>query len=237
MSQTSGAGAGRGAPLRVASYNTRDFLDDRGAAVRVIRRIDPDVLCLQEVPRHPFSGRRVARFAAECDLSWPGGHRGSGGTTILVRPGTEVDQSWHRRLSVAVLKRTRGYALARIAVGDGPGVVVASVHLSLQAGERRAHTAQIMREVSAVAGPAGHVILAGDLNELQTGSAWQLIDSRLRLISPTAATFPAKRPRSLLDVIFGSPGITVLPHPEIALDDADVRAASDHRPVWVDVLL
>lgn len=237
MSGTPGTEARRGTRVRIASYNTRDFLDDREAAARVIRRIDPDVLCLQEVPRHPFSGRRVRRFAAECDLSWPGGHRGSGGTTILVRPGTEVSQAWHRRLSVAILRRTRGYAAARIAVGEGPGVVVASVHLSLDAGERRAHTAQIIRELAAMAGSACPVILAGDLNELQSGSAWQLIDSRLRLISPTAPTFPARRPRSLLDVIFGSPAVTVLPHPDITLDDADVCAASDHRPVWVDVLL
>ena len=41
--------------LRVASYNVRDLKDDVDAAARVVRAIDPDVLCLQEVPRHPFS--------------------------------------------------------------------------------------------------------------------------------------------------------------------------------------
>ena len=40
--------------VRVASYNTRDFLDDHHLAARVVRAVDPDVLCLQEVPRRLF---------------------------------------------------------------------------------------------------------------------------------------------------------------------------------------
>ena len=69
--------------VRVASYNTRDFLDDHHLAARVVRAVDPDVLCLQEVPRRLFAGWRVRRFAAACGLDWAGGHRGSGGTTVL----------------------------------------------------------------------------------------------------------------------------------------------------------
>ena len=49
----------------MASYNVRDLKDDVAAAAGVVRAIAPDVLCLQEVPRHPFSGHRVAEFAAE----------------------------------------------------------------------------------------------------------------------------------------------------------------------------
>ena len=54
--------------VRVASYNTRDFLDDHHLAARVVRAVDPDVLCLQEVPRRLFAGGRVRRFAAACGL-------------------------------------------------------------------------------------------------------------------------------------------------------------------------
>ena len=39
----------------------------------------------------------------------------------------------------------------------------------------------------------------------------------------------------MLDVIFGSPDLVVLPHRDVALDEADLVAASDHRPTWVDV--
>lgn len=228
--------------LRVATYNTRDFLDDRRAAARVVRRIDPDVLCLQEVPRRLFGSRRVAAFAQECGLRPAGPHRGSGGTTILLGERVQLDAAWHRRLSVAVLTRTRGYAVARVRLPGRPPVVVASVHLSLHAGERHAHTVQIVRaladlaaESSGSAGPLQRTVLAGDLNELDTGNAWRLIGSRMRLVSPTEPTYPARRPRTLLDVVFASTDLEVLPHPRIDLDEDDVLAASDHRPVWVDL--
>jgi endonuclease/exonuclease/phosphatase family metal-dependent hydrolase len=223
--------------VRVASYNTRDFLDDRRAAARVVRRIGPDILCLQEVPRHPLSGVRVRRFAAECEMAWSGAHRGSGGTTILTGPRVRVAEAWHRRLSVALLTRTRGYALARLDVDGGPPLVVASVHLSLSAGERRAHTVQILRGVRDAADGPGRTIVAGDLNERDSGSAWRLVDSRLRLVSPRTPTYPAGRPRAVLDVVFASADLTALPHSDVDLGEDDVVAASDHRPVWADLLV
>lgn len=222
--------------LRIATYNTRDFLDERGAAARVVRRIDPDVLCLQEVPRRLLAGRRVRAFAAECGLRWPGSHRGSGGTTIFLSDRVGLEAAWHRRLSVAVLMRTRGYAVARLRPPGRPPLVVASVHLSLVAGERHAHTRKILDALVADE-QGGRTILAGDLNELDTGSAWRLIGSRMRLVSPRAPTYPARRPRTLLDVIFASPDLEVLPHAQIDLDEDDVRSASDHRPVWADLLV
>lgn len=223
--------------LRIATYNTRDFLDDRAAAARVVRRIDPDVLCLQEVPRRLFSARRVRAFAAECGLRWPGTHRGSGGTTIFLSERIDLEAAWHRRLSVAVFMRTRGYAVARLRPPGRPLLVVASVHLSLVEGERHAHTKQILRGLAAEVAQDGRAVLAGDLNELETGSAWRLIGSRMRLVSPPDPTYPVRRPRTLLDVIFASPDLAVLPHTEIDLGEEDVRAASDHRPVWVDLLV
>lgn len=222
--------------LRIATYNTRDFLDDRGAAAAVVRRIDPDVLCLQEVPRRMLAARRIRSFAAECGLRWPGAHRGSGGTTIFVSERVELEATWHRRLSVAVFMRTRGYAVARVRPPGRPAVTVASVHLSLAAGERHAHTKQILRGLEPQQAQ-GRTVLAGDLNELETGNAWRHIGSRMRLVSPLDPTYPTRRPRTLLDVIFASPDLIVLPHTEIDLGEEDVRAASDHRPVWADLLV
>lgn len=237
MSESTADATGAGTRLRVASYNTRDLRDDRLAAARVVRRIGPDILCLQEAPRRLLGACQVRRFAAECGLSWSGSHRGSGGTTILTGPRVRVGGAWHRRLSVALHRRTRGYALAHLDAAGGGVLVVASVHLSLDAGERRAHTTQILREVRAAAGDRAGIVLAGDLNEVESGSAWRLIDARLRLVSPAAPTFPARRPRTLLDVIFASPELRVLPHAAVDLDERDVVAASDHRPVWADIVV
>jgi endonuclease/exonuclease/phosphatase family metal-dependent hydrolase len=217
--------------IRVASYNLRDFKDDPAAAARVIRALDPDVLCLQEVPRRLFSSFRVAAFAARCGMYWSGRHRGSGGTTIFTSLRVQVAESRHHRLRVARLQRTRGYAVIRVAPPGHRPIVVASVHLSLDAAERERHAGQILRTLSA----GGPVVLCGDLNEGETGRAWQLFASPMRLVSPTAPTFPARNPRRLLDVVFASPDLGVLPHPSVELEEADLVAATDHRPVWVDL--
>lgn len=219
--------------MRVASYNLKDFTLDRHAAARVVRAIDPDVLCLQEVPRRLLATWRVASFAAECGLYWSGRHRGSGGTTVLTSLRMQVSESRHHRLRVATLQRTRGYAVARVGPPGHQPLLVASVHLSLDADERERHAGQILRSLAG----GGPVLLAGDLNEDETGKAWRLFASPLRLISPTTPTYPAAAPRTVLDVIFGSPDLVVAPHREVALDAAELAAASDHRPTWVDVEL
>ncbi len=217
--------------IRIASYNTRDFLDDRAAAARVVRALDPDVLCLQEVPRRLFSRTRVALFAAECGLVWSGDHHGSGGTTIFTSLRVDVRESRHFRLRVALAQRTRGFAVARIAPPGHRPLAVASVHLSLKPLERAAHARHILQTI----GAATPVVLCGDLNEQADGRAWQLIATSLRLISPAGPTFPSRAPREMLDVIFASPQVTVLPHQRPPVDAEDLVAASDHRPTWVDI--
>ena len=154
--------------IRIASYNTRDFLENPFAAARVVRAIDPDVLCLQEVPRRLFSSRRVATFARHCGMVWSGRHRGSGGTTIFTSPRVAVVESEHRRLRVARMQRTRGFALAQIAAPGCEPIAVASVHLSLDARERAAHARVILRTIDV----SSDVVLAGDLNEGESGEAW-----------------------------------------------------------------
>lgn len=219
--------------LRVVSYNLKDLTQDRHAAARVIRRLDPDVLCLQEVPRRMLSAWRVSAFAAECDLVWSGAHHGSGGTTVLTSLRVQVEYSSHRRLRVAPWQRTRGYAVARVAVPGRLPVVVASVHLSLDAAERLRHTEQILGSLA----EGERVVLAGDLNEGASGAAWQRLAGPLRLVSPDRPTFPAAAPNAVLDVIFASPGLTTRRGDEVVLDEGDIVAASDHRPVWVDLEL
>ena len=226
-------------PVRVASYNGRGFRDDRTAAARIVRTIDPDVLCLQEAPRWLRAASRIRRFAAECGMRWVGGHRGSGGTTMLVSGRVVLDRSWHQRLPVAVLQPPRGYAIARVIPPSGTPLLVASVHLSLHAGERHAHSLRILR---ALGDPESgdpepvRTVVAGDLNEFESGLAWRLLASRLPLVSPRVPTFPARRPRAMIDVVFATPDLRVVPTDPVPLDEDDIVAASDHRPVWVDLL-
>ena len=233
--------------LRVATWNVHDLRDDVAAAARVLRAIDPDVLCLQEVPRHPFSGRRVAAFAQRCGLSFPGDHRGSGGTTVLTRPALVVDQTRHVRLPVPRLQRRRGYAVARVARPGHPPVTVASIHLGLDAPQRERHVAQLLADL----GGAAALVVAGDLNELADGRAWSALAGRLPRVSGEEPTFSARHPRLCIDAVFASLPVagpaarsTVGSgrasgqdggRPAVALSPADLVAASDHLPVWVDL--
>ena len=218
--------------VRVATYNTRDFLDDRSAAASVVRTIAPDVLCLQEVPRRLFAPRRVARFAAQCRMRWVGPHRGSGGTTILTSSRVQVLQASHRRLRTHWPDRTRGYAVVLLGLPAGGELVVASVHLSLVAAERERHVHRILEDL----GRRDRVVVCGDLNEDSTGAAYGVLGTAgLRLVSPAEPTYPARAPRRQLDVVLASPDVAVLPHVPVALSEVDVVRASDHRPVWVDL--
>jgi len=231
MSTHLGTDASR-STIRVATYNLRDFLDDPVAAARVIRAIDPDVLCLQEVPRRLLGTWRVANFAQTCRMYWPGHHQGSGGTTIFTSLRVQTPQSTHRRLAVRFLVRRRGYAVTSVVLPDHHPITVASVHLSLAADERERHAARIL---DALAG-SGDVVVAGDLNEGEEGRAHRSIAGRYRVVSPGAATFPTSRPERVIDIVFASPDLVVRPGGPVDLDEADLRAASDHRPVWVEVV-
>jgi endonuclease/exonuclease/phosphatase family metal-dependent hydrolase len=217
--------------LRVATYNTRDFLGDAQLAARLVQAVDPDVLCLQEVPRRLFAGWRLRRFARRCGLRTTGSHRGSGGTTVLVSERVRLADAEHRRLPVRWPDRTRGWARARVALPSGATLTAASVHLSLRAEERERHVGQVLAALA----DTGPLVVAGDLNEEDGGARRRLVGSGLRPLAPEGPTFPAATPRRRLDVILASPELQVLPRREVAVPDAVWQRASDHRPAWVDL--
>lgn len=217
--------------LRVASYNLRDFKDDADAAARVVRTINPDVLCLQEVPRHPLAGNRIASFAARCGLFWSGGHRGSGGTTVMSSLRLDAANVRQIPLKVDRLQRERGYAVSQVRLPGHQSVDFVSLHLSLDADERARHAAIIMEAM----GGDGPLVVAGDLNEGSNGQAWMSISRHLRVVTGDAPTFPANNPVHRLDVIFASQSLSVVPTGPIEPDPGDLVAATDHLPVWVDL--
>lgn len=220
-----------GHTVRIASYNVRDFKDDTEAAVRVIRAINPDVLCLQEVPRHPLSSYRIASFAARCGLYWSAGHTGSGGTTVMSSPRVDSADARHTSLRVARFQRERGYAVSRVRLPGHRSVSVVSVHLSLQAPERATHMATVLASIP----EPEPLVLAGDLNEGVDGLAWAALARRLRVVTGDAPTFPAANPHRRIDVIFASSALSAGPGRPVDLDRADLLAATDHLPVWADL--
>ncbi|MDN5795051.1 MAG: endonuclease/exonuclease/phosphatase family protein [Intrasporangium sp.] len=221
-----------GRRVRLASYNLRDLLDDRVAAARVVRAIQPDVLCLQEVPRRLTTEFCLPAFARACGLYWAGGRRGSGGTAILTALRVHTHRAVTRRLTVRFPDRTRGYAAQLLSVPGAQPLWVASVHLGLRADERERHLAEVLAGVSHPA------VVAGDLNEGATGAAWARLAAAYRKVSGEHPTFPADHPTSALDVIFASPEVSTTPvDPVVHPLHEDLVAASDHRPCWADLIL
>ncbi|WP_344256010.1 endonuclease/exonuclease/phosphatase family protein [Terrabacter carboxydivorans] len=219
------------------SYNVHDLLDDRAAAARVVRAVAPDVLCLQEVPRRLTTELRLPPFARDCRLLWSGGRRGTGGTAVLTAPRVVVHGVSRGRLRVRFPDRTRGYAAATVSLpGAGPRarpVTVVSVHLGLRPQQRREHARTVLDRVGDRAGD--RTVVAGDLNEGHGGAAYDLIAARHPLASPSLPTYPADRPTVALDAIFAGRDLEVVGTPDVGVDALDLAAASDHRPVWVDL--
>lgn len=229
---TSGATAepGREHRLRVASYNVRAGKDDRAALVEVIRTIAPDVLLLQEVPRHPISGHRIANFADAVGLTWFGGARHRMSTTLMTSLRLDVLAAHHGRLPGRRFDEPRGYALATVRLPGHRPVHAASVHLSLRASDR-------VRQAQAVLGAVAAqppLVLGGDLNEEPSGPVWRCLTEQLVKVSADVPTYSAREPHKQIDAIFASAGLPGT-LPALELDGSLLAAATDHLPVVVDL--
>ncbi len=227
-----------GAATRVAAYNLRALLDDPLAAARVVRAIDPDVLLVQEIPRGPRSAASIRAFAAQTGLHWPGRTRRVSGTSLLVGRRVTVHARRDRGLPVEFMGNPRTYSWARVCLAGGQPFVAVSIHLPLRGAQRRQHVGQLLAELT-VHPALGNVpwVIGGDLNESQGDPAWQLIAGEVPLAStPGLRTFPAIRPKAAIDAIFASDAVRSQPGAEVDIARADLSAATDHRPVWVDLL-
>lgn len=245
------AHSGRGVDrIRLLTYNIRQFKDDRPALIRVIRALGPDVLCLQEVPRHVFSGHRIGDLASACDLLWSGGGDRTGGTAILTSLRVDLLETDALTLPVRRLARPRGMASALLAVPAGPAVRVASVHLGRDSLERVRHAQLILDRLRAAGsgGRAAPFVVAGDLFEPASGPAWRVLSAEVMDAAGDGAapTFPAGGATSRIDAILTSPAVRVEtcwvagaggPADVDPVDPGDLARASDHLPVVADLTL
>jgi endonuclease/exonuclease/phosphatase family metal-dependent hydrolase len=226
------------------TWNVRDFLGDPWALRRVVRALAPDVLCLQEAPRRPGGGWRIARFARDCGLLHVAGGRASGGTALLVAPGVTVRWVLAQRLPVpGPFTRTRGLVVAdltAVPASGGAGTVgtpltVACLHLPLEPALRLAHARAAVDLLLARPGP--HVV-AGDLNETPGQPVWQLLTAAVGPDPAPASgpTFPAGREDKRLDVVLTGAGLRVKAYGDGGADPGDVRRGTDHRPVVADLV-
>ena len=217
--------------IRVASYNVRGLKDDRTALVETIRSIAPDILLLQEVPRHPISGHRIANFADEVGLTWFGGKRFQMSTTLMTSLRLDVLNATHGRLPVRVLDEPRGYGMATVRLPGHQPIVAGSLHLSLRGADRPRQAKEFLATATALRLP---IVVGGDLNEEPSGSAWRYLGRELHEVSGGDPTYSARQPHKRIDGIFAS-GLLPAVTPELSLSGNLLAAATDHLPVVVDL--
>lgn len=218
---------------RLMSYNVRGLKDDRAALLRVIRHAAPDVLCLQEMPRHPFSDHRIAEFAESVGLVWGGGNRHRMSTAIVTAPRLDVAASGHGLYTVPRPQEPRGYAWAEVCLPGEAKWLAISTHLSLYSSMRAGHA----RELIADPNLPGDVpwAIAGDFNELENGPAGREFKAHGFVdAGPRINTFNAAEPHKRIDFVYASPSLT-LETVDMSAVEHDMTVATDHRPLVVDV--
>ena len=178
-----------------------------GRPPRIVQAIRPDVLCLQEVPRRLFAAHRIHAFALACGMRWPGHHRGSG-AAILLGPRVRLTFSQHHRLPCPL-----GSTHPRVCRGSPR-----SRRFGCRDGGFRApvFTAAGTRGARPLSDSCRDRFRRGDhLRGLERAGGrpgrGALSPLPLRLVSPLTPDLPSPRARKLLDVVFASPGIEVVP--------------------------
>jgi endonuclease/exonuclease/phosphatase family metal-dependent hydrolase len=217
--------------IRVASYNVRALKEGRTELVEVIRSIAPDILLLQEVPRHPVSGHRIATLADDVGLTWFGGKRFRMSTTLMTSLRLDVLDASHGPLPVRRFDEPRGFGMATVRLPGHRPLVAASAHLSLRGADRLPEAEALLGAARAQGFP---IVVGGDLNEEPSGKTWRHFARELREVSTDGPTYSAQQPHKRIDGIFASAEMTGTA-PELDLVEEQLAAATDHLPVVVDL--
>jgi endonuclease/exonuclease/phosphatase family metal-dependent hydrolase len=221
--------------LRLLAYNTHGLRVGARKVAKAISDEWPDIILMNECG---FLGLRLRRLARRLGMQAHSGLRMFRPVTnaVLVRPPWRVIERHNLQFSRVMRRQRRGVVAARIGHA-GYRLTIASVHLGLSDPERVRHAKELTDFLAGLAGP--HV-LGGDLNEGPERPAAQWISERFWDAFAIAGegeaeTFPSRDPRARIDFLFVSEGITVK-RAWVGSDPAMVDA-SDHRPVFADVVL
>lgn len=224
-----------GPTLRLVSYNIRSLRDDTTAVVRVLRRLEPDVVCLQETPRFLQWRSKLAGLARRSGLYYVDGGRPTGSTAVLSALRVGVVDRVERAFTRTPGLHQRGAALARLRL-EGVQFSVTSIHLGLDADERRRHLVELRALLAQH--PDVPQLVAGDLNETPDKPVWRDLasthtDAWAAAPAGEELTFSADRPRRRIDGVLVSPQVEVVSCgvPDDLDSLTDYRRATDHRPL------
>ncbi|MDP9093659.1 MAG: endonuclease/exonuclease/phosphatase family protein [Actinomycetota bacterium] len=211
--------------------------DDRTALARVIRSADAHLVCVQEAPRLLRWRSTCAALARTSGLVVVGGGRPAGANLIMSTLGVDVTRTVDVLFSKDPRLHQRGTAIAVLRL-QGVSFAVAVTHLDLRAEPRLRHIDELHMAIAKNVPDGVPVIVAADVNDQPDSASWAAL-SRGRTDALAVAgvgsilTSTARRPRQTIDGIFADSGFRV--RSARVLDHPDVRIASDHRPVLVEL--
>jgi endonuclease/exonuclease/phosphatase family metal-dependent hydrolase len=221
--------------LRLLAFNVHGLRAGARKVARAIAEEWPDVILMNECG---FLGIRLRRFARVLGMESTSGLRLFRPVTnaVLVRPPWRIIDRQNLEFARTKRLQRRGVVTARIGHA-GFRLTAASVHLGLSDPERVRHAKELTNFLAGLPGP---LVLGGDLNEGPERPAARWISERLWDVFGSAGegtgdTFPSRNPRARIDYLFLSEGITV--ERVWVGDDAAKIEASDHRPVFADVVV
>lgn len=221
--------------LRLLAYNVHGLRAGARKVARAIAEEWPDVILMNECG---FLGIRLRRFARVLGMESTSGLRLFRPVTnaVLVRPPWRIIDRQNLEFARRKRLQRRGVVTARIGHA-GFRLTAASAHLGLSDPERVRHAEELTNFLAGLPGP---LVLGGDLNEGPERPAARWISERLWDVFGSAGegtghTFPSQNPRARIDYLFLSEGITV--DRVWVGDDAAKIGASDHRPVFADVIV
>lgn len=229
--------------IKVASYNIRKAIgNDRqrrpNRILDVIGEMGADIIALQEsdrrfgtrhtaLPRellsHPERYRAVPFVTGIHSIGWHG-------NAILV--DNQIDILHHTVIEIPSLE-PRGAVSADLRVA-GEFIRVVAMHLDLSGLMRRRQVRAILADL-AERSEQMPTILMGDLNEWsRSGGCLDEFAADFQVV-PTLPSFHAMRPIARLDRIIVSPSITI--KDSGTHHSVTARRASDHLPVWAELVI
>jgi len=218
------------------------------AVAAVLRRLDADAVLLEEVEDRPLLERLAARAGyPEARLVDGNDPRGIDVALLSRLPVRRYRSHAGEREPDGTWRWPRDAVEAALSAAGRPLVLVGShlsSHLSDPSGARRARQAAALRalaDAAAAAEPAALVVVGGDLNDEAASPALAPLLGDGAWVAPAAAAGPAGwtwsdgTRRSTLDHLALPAGrLDALLDARVEAG-ADVAAASDHRPVVLDL--
>jgi endonuclease/exonuclease/phosphatase family metal-dependent hydrolase len=237
--------------LRLVTWNIHKGIGRDGhyrleRVIRVLRELDADVVCLQEVDEGVIRSSRESQAQRLGDeLEYPHaalglnvrvGGGGYGNLTLSRHPLEDVHNV---DLTIPPKKRRSGLVTRVLHQGDPRGWIVANVHLGLMHLERKFQVRRLLAHLFEGARPGQPLVIAGDWNEWGSRLVKSVTRERGFHVARTDGrpkphrTFPAHRPIVSLDKILYRDPVRCH-HVACVLDDV-TRVASDHLPLMVEL--